>query len=89
MNLYRVSNGYIGESYVRVLIVAKDEGRALELAKEKFKSESGHYGEKYYSNLESELLGNVEEELVCEIEDQLTILKLEYRKCKGDSINEK
>ena len=69
MNLYRVSNGYIGESYVRVLVVSKDEQRALKLAKEKFKSESGHYGEKYYSNLELELLGNVEEELVCEIEE--------------------
>jgi hypothetical protein len=69
MNLFRVSNGYIGESYVRVLVVAKDKARALELAKEKFKSESGYYGERYYSNLEAELLGNTEKELICEIEE--------------------
>lgn len=69
MNLYRVTNGYMGESYVRVLIVAKTESRARELAREKFKSESERYGEAYYSNLKAELLGNTEEELVCEIEE--------------------
>lgn len=69
MNLYRVTNGYIGESYVRVLIIAKNEERALELAKEKFKSESDNYGEAYYSNLKAELLGSAEKELICEIEE--------------------
>jgi hypothetical protein len=69
MNLYRVINGYMGESYVRVLVVAQNEERALELAREKFKSESEHYGEAYYSNLQAELLGNTEKELVCEIEE--------------------
>lgn len=69
MNLYRVTNGYMGESYVRVLIIARNEERALELGKEKFKSESEHYGQAYYSNLEAELLGNAEKELVCDIEE--------------------
>lgn len=69
MNLYRATNGYMGESYVRVIVVAKNEQRALKLAKEKFKSESKHYGEKFYSNLEAEFLGSAEKELVCEIEE--------------------
>ncbi len=69
MNLYRVSNGYIGFAPINVLIVVANEERALELAREKFKSESERYGEAYYSNLKAELLGSAEKELVCEIEE--------------------
>ncbi|WP_191025648.1 hypothetical protein [Clostridium butyricum] len=69
MNLYRVMNGYMGESYVRVIVVAKDECRALKLAKEKFKSESENYGERYYSHLTVEFLGSIEKEFVCDIEE--------------------
>ena len=69
MNLYRITNGYMGESYVRVLIIAENEELALGLAKKKFKSESDHYGKAYYSNLKAELLGSAEKELVCEIEE--------------------
>lgn len=69
MNLYRVSNGYMGFVPISVLIVAANEERVLALAREKFKSESERYGEVYYSNLKAELLGSTEKELVCEIEE--------------------
>jgi len=36
MNLYEITNGYTGESYVRVYAWASSEKRALELAKESF-----------------------------------------------------
>ena len=39
MNLYVVTNGWTGESYVRVYVVAATEARALELARESFKRE--------------------------------------------------
>lgn len=38
MRLYEVTNGYIGESYVRCLVVAKSSEEALELAGPKFKA---------------------------------------------------
>lgn len=69
MNLYRVFNGYIGFVSVNVLIVAANEERALELAREKFKEQSSSYGENYYSNLEAKLLGSAEKELICDIEE--------------------
>lgn len=37
MKLYEVSNGYIGDSYLRVIVVAVDDDRARELASNEFK----------------------------------------------------
>ena len=38
MQLYEATNGYIGESYVRLYVWAKSQERATELAREKFKN---------------------------------------------------
>ena len=37
MNLYEVTNSYVGESYVRVYVWAESEIHALSMAREKFK----------------------------------------------------
>lgn len=39
MNLYEVTNGYVGNSYVRAYAWAENEEQALELAREKFRAE--------------------------------------------------
>lgn len=55
MKIYIITNGYIGDGLVTVLACAKNEERALELARKKFKEEFEkypHYGEGYYSRLE-------------------------------------
>ena len=36
MNLYEITNGYVGESYVRVYVWAEDEEQAFSLAEPKF-----------------------------------------------------
>jgi hypothetical protein len=36
MNLYEITNGYVGESYVRVYVWAKDDEQAYGLAEERF-----------------------------------------------------
>ena len=56
MKLYRVTNGFIGDSTVHLLVIAKNSDMALQIAKEKYKVESELYGERYYQNLESECL---------------------------------
>jgi hypothetical protein len=40
MKLYEVTNGYVGDSYVRVLVIAESEERAKELASAKLKEEA-------------------------------------------------
>lgn len=40
MNLYEVTNGYNGNSYIRCYAWAKDENQALELARKSFKKEA-------------------------------------------------
>jgi len=51
MGLYEISNGWMGESYVRVIVIAENEERALEMAKEAFMREALKRGkdESYYS----------------------------------------
>jgi len=58
MNLYEITNGYTGFSYVRCLVVADSDERAKELAIPKFK-EAGvneRQNERYWTNLDANLL---------------------------------
>lgn len=49
MNFYEITNGWTGESYVRVYVWAQDEAQAIELARESFKRKA----ESEYRVLES------------------------------------
>ena len=54
MKIYSITNGYIGDEILKVLVCADSEERALELAKERFKEEMGrnlNYNEDFYNNL--------------------------------------
>lgn len=55
MKLYEVTNGYVAETYVHVLVIAKDKKEALEKARIIFKAEKG-YPEDYYKLLDIECL---------------------------------
>ena len=54
MNLYVVTNGWTGESYVRVYVVAATEARALELAGASFREQEER--PRYWQNLYIDLL---------------------------------
>jgi hypothetical protein len=80
MKLFRVYNGYTGFSQVYVLVIAESEERALEIATETFKKEAEdkeylemwgkfQYTERYYTNLEIELLCDATQEWVSQISD--------------------
>lgn len=56
MNLYEITNGFTGESYVRCLVVAENKERAIELAKPEFEKEDERYKGRYSKNLEAELV---------------------------------
>lgn len=61
MKLYEVMNGYMGESYVRCLVIAEDEETAIEKARVEYKKESSEYvrgkrRENYYTELRANLL---------------------------------
>lgn len=54
MKIYSITNGYIGDEILKVLVCADSEERALELAKERFKEEMErnlNYNEDFYNNL--------------------------------------
>lgn len=70
MKLYEVTNGYGGDSYVRVYVIAESKERALELAKEKYLSGSKGYADTYYKNLRAELFSDdTTKEFISEIMD--------------------
>jgi len=74
MKLYEVTNGYIGNSAVRVLVITENEERAIELARIKFKKEAEQYpdfyDEDYYEDLEAYCLcGNTNKEWAGEAQD--------------------
>lgn len=73
MKLYEVTNGYIGDSAVRVLVITDNEERAIELAREKYKKEVdkfSFYDESYYKNLEANCLcEDISKEWVSEVTD--------------------
>lgn len=50
MTLYEVTNGYLGQSYIRVYVWCEDETTAIDMARESFKSDDG-YDETYYNKL--------------------------------------
>lgn len=54
--LYEVTNGYIGESYVRVYVWAISEAQALELAQQSFKSAHPNNRSDYSEDLTAKLL---------------------------------
>jgi hypothetical protein len=53
MSLYVVTNGFVGETYVRVYVWAPDEVAAVSLAREAFKkkAEAENYDKSYWSYL--------------------------------------
>lgn len=63
MNLYEITNGYLGESYVRVYVWAADEEQALSLAEHKYKAA----GYRAYAPKHVELLFSQEAEPFCTI----------------------
>jgi len=57
MKLYEVTNGYIGESYVRCLVVADNEAQAMGLARPAFLADPQAAGRPDYAqNLKAALL---------------------------------
>jgi len=59
VNLYEITNGYIGYSYTRVYAWAPTEERALELAQDAYRKhaqEPRDYPARYWTNLECKLL---------------------------------
>jgi hypothetical protein len=74
MKLYRVLNGYQGFGEVKVFVVAPNEKRAIELARERYKketeSEYNPYDEDYYKNLEADCMcSNLDQEWISEVHD--------------------
>lgn len=61
MNYYEVTNGYTGESYVRVYVWCADEETALRMAAESFRAHRAtevvrRRGDDYWTNLTVKLL---------------------------------
>lgn len=58
MKLYEVTNGYTGYDTVMCQVIAPDETRAIELARERFKAAAKDYGqgEPFYSNLKAQVV---------------------------------
>ncbi|MHC1683703.1 MAG: hypothetical protein AB6733_12215 [Clostridiaceae bacterium] len=63
MKLYEVKNGYIGESCVKVFVIAESEERAQQLAYKRYKKHAEEknkyfkvYSQSYFTNLTAECL---------------------------------
>lgn len=76
MKLYEVINGYTGNSYVRCLVIAETEERAIELAREEYKNDSKkcrkHIKDdsNYWENLKTvELCDDTSKEYIGGVED--------------------
>ena len=77
MKLWEVFNGFTGYTQVKVFVVAETEGKALEIARGKFKEEANEmvYGKprhsnSYYENLKAECLcSDVSSEWSSEVRD--------------------
>ena len=82
MKLWEVTNGFMGNGYIRILIIARTRKRALELASDAFKKDAENsglnvsystqspYPESYWTNLEADLLcGDVDNEYIGHIND--------------------
>lgn len=56
MKLFEVTNGYTGECYVRLLVIADNEERAIDIARPSYKkaNDNCHYkSDKYWNNLKA------------------------------------
>lgn len=83
MKLYEVLNGYMGESYVRCLVIAEDEETAIEEARVEYKkawveenqtSMHGKYKEQYYTELKAYLIcDDVSKGYVSKVNDGYTL----------------
>jgi hypothetical protein len=70
MRVYCVTNGWMGASFVRCYVIAKNDVEAIKKAEKKFKEKSKKiYDSNYYKNLEAELLLD-EENDISEITDE-------------------
>jgi hypothetical protein len=57
LKLYEITNGYMGDSYVRCLIITDTKEKAIEQAKEQFKSDAkDKYKESYWEILDANCL---------------------------------
>ena len=56
MKLFEVTNGWCGNSYVRILCVSESEEEALELTTPKFKEDGRNNDPSYWLNLEVKVL---------------------------------
>lgn len=58
MRVYEVTNGYVGNSYTRVYVIAENEDRAKEIAKERYKkvAKENDYRNDYFENLKEECI---------------------------------
>ena len=54
MKLFEITNGWMGESYVRVYVIAESEAQALALAREKYKAEADRRDAKEMARAEEE-----------------------------------
>ena len=52
MQLFEISNGWLGESYVRVIVIAENKEQALALAREAFKKDAEKDDRKELARLE-------------------------------------
>lgn len=70
MKIYSITNGYIGNEILKVLVCADSEERALELAKKRFKDaieRNLNYNEDFYNNLTVlDVFDNLDEEWASE-----------------------
>lgn len=66
MKIYCVSNGYIGNTEIEVLVLARDVASAYNLASNILKERAkGRYSKEYYEKLKIELyVDNINEEQV-------------------------
>ena len=69
MYLFEVTNGYTGESYVRVYVWAENEESALVLARQSNKENAGTYSEKYWSTLRCTKLFSEHDSSFCTLPD--------------------
>lgn len=69
MYLFEVTNGFIGESYIRVYVWADSEEAALAFARQTYQDNAKNYGEHYWSNLHCRKLFSQTDSSFCTLPD--------------------
>jgi hypothetical protein len=70
MKLYEATNGFMRFSYVRAYVIAENEERALQIAKDKFKENNRNHGSRYWENVEVKAIcEDTTKEFISDIED--------------------